>query len=340
MVHDQEFREYQNRNVMMITPELSLPESDHLVTGFILPCTISDPRPVSSIRAAPRLGVLDRAYRRGLQDPVAASGMVRRGAFGLRLVDAATRQPLEEHEKDGEVWVVGKPGAEFFLESRTWHGTNVMGWPIDIDGVGAGYSQYFSPHQPWKVHGAAQSGGGANRAFRFATIPAAADGQAAVGEFGLVEMTWTEAAATDTPAGPSVTPAWTSLADATSAGTKKEGVGALKSTLGTTTQSCVRGAFLWSRVGPPLQTITIRYCEEAGLVARKIIALPASTNNKRAGDPVGNGKGKKKAAGVVVIDDVADTAGPAPRIEETPVCYNLYPARVVKVHPNNRIHVM
>lgn len=64
---------------------------------------------------------------------------------------------------------------------------------------------------------------------------------------------------------------------------------------------------------PPAQMITIRYCEEAGLVARKIIN--PSDIKKRAGEPLTAGKGKQKmakktAAAAVNMPD-SDAAGPA-----------------------------
>ena len=239
--------------------------------------------------------------------------MVRRGDFELRLVDATTKQPLIEYEKDGEIWVVGRPGAEFFLESTSWRDTNSRA-NITIDGHDIGYAWTYTPDQATErfLHGARQQDGD-QTALRFATVPPATEGLS--GGTGSVVMTWTAATVTDIPLDVHVFGKWagSALVGATSAGSKKEAVGALTSTLGTTSAIGTTRSTQWHSIGPPLQTITMRYCEEAGLVVRKIITLPASANSKkRAGDPIGTGKGKKKATVVVdVDDDDDDAAGPA-----------------------------
>ena len=167
--------------------------------------------------------------------------MVRQGDFGLGLVDATTRQPLKEYPKNGEVWVVGKPGTEFFLQLSSWHTTSTAARPITVDGKSIGRSQNFKPSGNGvtvSTVGARQGVSGSHTAFKFAAIPPTDADNAALGECGTITATWTAAVATNknkNMANKSGHGMWAGPAGATVTEGKKEAVGALKSAVGSVT---------------------------------------------------------------------------------------------------------
>ena len=82
---------------------------------------------------------------------------------------------------------------------------------------------------------------------------------------------------------------------------KKEGVGCLQSKLGTSTHRVPKASTSWN-LGRPLCTITIRYCEMAGLVARGIVQLPLQVQGQMV--VAGDGNKKRKARTVVETVDL------------------------------------
>ena len=195
--------------------------------------------------------------------------MVRVGAHSLQLVDAATKRPLPEHSHKNQTYVVGRAGDEFLLRitSHTPN-TRTVASPITVDGCPIGYNFQQGPTRyltadlaPVAANESDSAGHAAALAFRFAAPPPGAGS----GHSGEVAVTWSEAEETNVAASHDAN-RWGENAAATAADGKKSGVGALKSTTGATATKIPWAATTWKR-GRQLYTITLKYIEEAGLVA-------------------------------------------------------------------------
>lgn len=216
-------------------------------------------------------------------------------AFRLRLVDAEKRQPLEEYrDAQGQTWVVGEEGVEYFVELTTPGGVSQAS--VEVDGVGVGYSWNVS-HAKTSVLGNIKAGGSSDpgaemvhRSFAFAKAaapPPASDGGGGSSEdsrapaFGSVSATWYRATKIDGGAAASygsVTSAWQGNKDdelgkpMAAASKKKESIGALKSTVGT---SIASGSSSWSTAKwtrhEMIAQAMLRYSSEFGLTIRGII---------------------------------------------------------------------
>jgi len=229
--------------------------------------------------------------------------MVRVGNHSLELVSFETGQTLQEFYSNGSTWVEGIPGNQYYLKITSHEsGTLTMAHPIKIDGADIGF--YF-PQGPWSgltwTVGAITEHTAADtkivcKAFRFSR-PDFSNGEHGVASPGLVEVTWCEAYKSGMQMGPSAafTPWTESTASAVDA--KKEGVGSLKSVTGSycTEYPIDNTQYV---TGKHLYTITIRYCELAGLVARGIVKapLPLSTTPSTDGS-----KKRKVGSGVNAV---------------------------------------
>jgi len=146
-----------------------------------------------------------------------------------------------------------------------------------VDGCPIGYNFQQGPTRyltadlaPVAANESDSAGHAAALAFRFAAPPPGAG----AGHSGEVAVTWSEAEETNVAASHDAN-RWGENAAATAADGKKSGVGALKSTTGATAAKIPWAATTWKR-GRELYTITLKYIEEAGLVALGHRRAPAA----------------------------------------------------------------
>ena len=204
--------------------------------------------------------------------------MVRVGKYSLTIVDATTLVPLQEYTNGVDTWVAGNPGDEFFVDLTSHQkGSNTVA-SIDVDTVNIGYDIRLSSEGPQSGRlGPLKSGQVLHpgstpmvHAFRFRTPQTAGEGSSQ--SFGAVEAVWNLTKYTGIPADRThTTHAWAGAQNAVAPDGKKQGVGALASTSGSTP----------IRLGPWAETIwsthdevaraKICYCEPFGLVARGIL---------------------------------------------------------------------
>jgi len=262
--------------------------------------------------------------------------MVRIGEHSLELVNATTKVPLPEYtHSDGETWVEGRPGDEYLLKLTAHQAvTRTLADPILVDGTCVGVGVLHGPchaNQPVTL-GSIPTGGASNNiagkiecpAFRFARLSTSSD-QTETTRHGTVTVTWSDAEDTGQPTDIHHFQSSWNESQTVAADSKKDGVGALKSTFGSSSVEIPMATTRWLPTNR-LYTITIRYCEQAGLVARKIIPAPQATTVDTSSNTLNNdndqsrGPARKKkkttndgisaqrAAGSVVAD-VVDLTG-------------------------------
>ena len=235
----------------------------------------------------------------------AAIAMPHAAPFSLRLLDAESGTALEEHmDAQGGAWYQGEPGSEYFIElAIDWDQGKTIA-EIKVDGKCIGYT--FRGHgggytNKLGVHTSPAPGMSQHVALAFASAAAGAseaddDAQPAGGggsgpPFGSVSVTWYRATDTGVANVPSLAggakskiSSWTAVDGNVRAsgdkGKKKDHIGALKSTMGSTSEAAravsTAPSKAWLR-HEALQTLSLRYTSEFGLVVRGILqdAQPA-----------------------------------------------------------------
>lgn len=206
--------------------------------------------------------------------------MVRISEHSLEIVDATTLQPLVEHLHNGETWIEGKPGQEYFVRIISHQpGTYTVAYPITIDGSNIGYRFQHGPDiNMTATLGAVASSSfhkvitstTTGEAFRFTRPSLVDDADKSIHHTGCISVTWSEAFDSHIPSQILFLSSWDEQHGSAVLDSKKEGVGALKSARGSSDVNMPLATNSWD-TGRQLYTATIKYCEEAGLVVRGII---------------------------------------------------------------------
>ncbi|EOD34446.1 hypothetical protein EMIHUDRAFT_363482 [Emiliania huxleyi CCMP1516] len=200
--------------------------------------------------------------------------------FSLRLVDAATGEPLKEYtDSQGREWVAGEDDQEFFVELANEAGAGRVKAFVTVDGSSIGYNwqivgEAASSSQLGPLKTGQQTAAGATvvaHAFKFKQADETGDdGEASEGApppYGRVEVSWKRATLSDvpTPTQGFQTAAWAGKGVSTSS--KKEGMGALKSSTGAAPTSLAWSSQSWT-VHDEVASATILYSSQFGLAVR------------------------------------------------------------------------
>ena len=237
--------------------------------------------------------------------------MVKHGNHSLQLVDATTGAVLPEYtDKNGETWVAGAPGDEYYVRitSHT-HGSLTTAQPILVDGRCIGYSFQQGPDinmcsDLGPVHSfqeraskvKTEGGSATTSSFKFASTPSAG----AASFCGEISVTYNSVRDSQTPANFAFATPWQNNYNVQASDSTKDGVGALNSTVGSSSKSIAKAVTSWI-CEAHLYTIKIKYCEEIGLLARKIIT-PQQMNQGVVvvGGGIGGGGGGGDPSGSAV----------------------------------------
>lgn len=213
--------------------------------------------------------------------------MVRVGNHSLEIVSASTRQPLVEYSHKGETWIKGTRGEEYFIRITSHNrGTYTVASPIKIDGSNIGYNFQQGPDinltatlGPINERVANSGIQGSNAdAFRFSS-PENGNNVDGIPIQGSISVTWSEARDSHQPNCHLYYADWQEGDKIATVDAKKEGVGLLKSSRGSTEVNVPVAAITWIPERE-LYTATIKYCEEAGLVVRGILQPQAIGSNE------------------------------------------------------------
>ena len=220
----------------------------------------------------------------------------------LSLVDASTLAPFPEHAHQGSTWVEGEAGAEFMVRISSPMGVRRIAY-ITVDGANIGYIFQQGPTMNLEQNlGPFTSGGGTLNmtSFKFAR-PRAVDGGGGRGG-GSIEVVWNEGIYHDARCNSMVASHWSAEKGSVLEG-KKSSVGALESGTGSTPASAPWATEMWS-AGREIARITLKYQEQAGLVAMGImnaphaalLAAPPAAPSSGAGviDSSGSGASRKR----------------------------------------------
>lgn len=241
--------------------------------------------------------------------------MVRVENHSMEILDAISLQPLREFVHNGEVWVEGRPGNEYLIKiSSHKYGTRSLADPIMIDGSSIGYIFQQGPDinlnatlGPIGSSGVEDTSGTVNcKAFRFSR-PVFGD-IGSTSHHGSIQTTWFKARDSEVPSSPVFFPSWKE-SDGVAIDSKKNSVGSLKSTPGSSDVSVAKATSTW-HMEEKICTITIRYCEAAGLVAQGIIHAPPrdqsqserGNSRKRSGPTNNTDDAAKRWKDVEVVD--------------------------------------
>jgi len=243
--------------------------------------------------------------------------MVRVGNHSLELVSFETGQTLQEFYSNGSTWVEGIPGNQYLIKITSHEsGTLTMAHSIKIDGSDIGY---LFQQGPWSNLSATLGAVPASGAIAFPEDPSHScrafcfarpnfRNKTGFASSGLVEVTWSEASDLGTPREFFSPSPWTESTTA-AIDSKKEGVGSLKSTTGTSSLDVPMARTHWAK-GKHLYTISIRYCELAGLVARGIVKAPMSATIPASTDGRKKSKADRGVGNVdVKVEVVVDLTG-------------------------------
>jgi hypothetical protein len=221
--------------------------------------------------------------------------MVRVGNHSVCLVDATTKVPLKEYQHAGKTWVEGRPGQEYFVKVVARERKIQTVALINVDGKRIGKVQHrANGSMKGAIVGLAGGVQGRDTALRFASVQQAAGDRTCNAIVGVVDVSWRQGISTKTPSSSSSSSSsrvdkWSDTTIVTSPDNKKEGVGALQSTFGSSTVKKKKPQYKWKK-GKHLYDTKIYYCEAAGLVARGI-ATPQelAAANGSVGDENGDG---------------------------------------------------
>lgn len=229
--------------------------------------------PLARIRAGI---IIKRLYR--------ASIMVRKGAFGLRLIDAATDAPLEEYCDDAlATWVAGEPDKEYWIEltAEEFAGDGTIATLL-VDNKGVGHAQVFrNGHSTTRKVGVFKRDVVAgeecvHNSLAFASVVSSEDGgDDNLPSYGTVTVLYHtgERTAQFASRGGGRFEA-VSGSRAPSSNQKKEGIGMLKSALGEAKRASGNMDTCNWESRDLLQELTIRYSTRFGLVVRRIVSEP------------------------------------------------------------------
>jgi hypothetical protein len=214
--------------------------------------------------------------------------MVRVGSHSLELVDASTLLPLIEHSHNGETWVKGTAGQEYLIRITSHEpGTYTTASRIQVDGSDIGYTFQQGPYINLTANLGPMNRRATNTALAGAAVPCDAfcfssphgSGDDSPIHQGCISVTWSEAHDSSRPSARYFVESWQEQQNASAPDAKKEGVGALKSARGSSDVNVALANTSWD-LGRQLYEIRIKYCEEAGLVARGIIQPRTVTGNE------------------------------------------------------------
>ena len=199
--------------------------------------------------------------------------MVRVNLHSVCLVDATTKVPLKEYQHQGKTWVEGKPGQEYLI-SVTSHDRHMSTLSyVEVDGKDIGYSAVNEPKHagdPYLFGPISQQN--LKSSLRFASMEQKDSSSTTESNSGVVKASWYEAILRPAPKethNPGVFTLWTSTKES-APGSKKEGVGALQSQVGSSKISWDTPIASHWNDGAYLYSAEIYYCEAAGLVARGV----------------------------------------------------------------------
>jgi hypothetical protein len=210
--------------------------------------------------------------------------MVRRGAFGLRLIDADTDAPLAEHSDDAlATWVAGEPDKEYWIEltAEEIAGDATLAVML-VDDKSVGHRQLFhrgdSATRKIGVFKREMPVGEAcvHNALVFAPIaPSEGGHEDNLPSYGTVTVQFHAGERTAQPVTNNGQRFDALTGQRGSApGTKKESIGMLKSGLGGSVKpGGTFDTFQW-HTRELLQELTIRYSTRFGLVVRRIVSEP------------------------------------------------------------------
>lgn len=250
--------------------------------------------------------------KRGTIESTSFHAMVAVGAFALQVVDADTGIPLKElvDQKDGQVWVEGSEGVQYFLQiSHTRNPGYDTKCIVDVDGINLSKHHKRATDLHWsknlgikkKGQDVAVGAEGISHALKFQRIGQVAAADGAEDEdgrppaCGMIVARWHRT----TDLGPARggmkvrDNKWQGGAShAAAADNKKEGAAALKSTAGSA-PSTFRTASRRTATHEEVGRITIRYTSDFGLAVRGLLkddeqdaaaagALPKAKRPKRA----------------------------------------------------------
>jgi hypothetical protein len=213
--------------------------------------------------------------------------MVRKGAFGLRLIETATGEPLQEHLDDSHAtWVAGEPDKEYWIEltaEEVAGDANIA--IIQVDDKCVGHRQMFHKGSADTTRqigvfkrAFAQGEECFHNALAFARMVPSSDAgdEGNLPSYGTVTVKYHAGERTNELAtnGGSRFEAVLGGRAPASSNAKKDGIGMLTSALGASKKSS--GALATHRWDSRdlLQELTIRYSTRFGLVVRRIVSDP------------------------------------------------------------------
>ena len=241
--------------------------------------------------------------------------MVRIGNHSLELVDAVSRQPLQEHlDTAGQTWVAGERAAEYFIRITSHEpGSRTVALPT-VDGTGLGYSIQQGPDAGTMACDVGVFASDRHKALCFVRTELSAAGGCPVGH---VSVTWRRGYDTGCPVDGPCGARWHANAHAAASDSEKAGVGALRSDVGSASLLGGRAPkTVWGQL-EELRTIRINYCEEVGLVVRNIILPRAAAGPDAPWGGGASGCAVRRAVGSVARSVgalVGGAAGSVPRM--------------------------